>query len=148
MKRIISLMLMVLPLSAMAQIPEFSKLMTEYSTHENVTVINIDKNLIGMMGADIEGVENVELIEFIMTEDKGLGDKITSATHKIAKKHDAKVMVSHMSTEDNITVYTLGNDDEVTHIILVIGTEDTYGAAVITGNIAVKDIAKLIHVQM
>lgn len=148
MKRIISLMLMVLPLSAMAQIPEFSKLMTEYSTHENVTVINIDKNLIGMMGADIEGVENVELIEFVMTEDKGLGDKITSATHKIAKKHDAKVMVSHMSTEDNITVYTLGNDDEVTHIILVIGTEDTYGAAVITGNIAVKDIAKLIHVQM
>lgn len=148
MKRIISLMLMVLPLSAMAQIPEFSKLMTEYSTHENVTVINIDKNLIGMMGADIEGVENVELIEVVMTEDKGLGDKITSATHKIAKKHDAKVMVSHMSTEDNITVYTLGNDDEVTHIILVIGTEDTYGAAVITGNIAVKDIAKLIHVQM
>ena len=148
MKRIISLMLMVLPLSAMAQIPEFSKLMTEYSTHENVTVINIDKNLIGMMGADIEGVENVELIEVVMTEDKGLGDKITSATHKIAKKHDAKVMVSHMSTEDNITVYTLGNDDEVTHIILVIGAEDTYGAAVITGNIAVKDIAKLIHVQM
>ena len=148
MKRIISLMLLVLPLSAMAQIPEFSKLMTEYSTHENVTVINIDKNLIGMMGTDIEGVENVELIEVVMTEDKGLGNKITSATHKIAKKHDAKVMVSHMSTEDNITVYTLGNDDEVTHIILVIGTEDTYGAAVITGNIAVEDIGKLIHVQM
>ena len=148
MKRIISLMLLVLPLSAMAQIPEFSKLMTEYSTHENVTVINIDKNLIGMMGADIEGVENVELIEVVMTEDKGLGNKITSATHKIANKHDAKVMVSHMSTEDNITVDTLGNDDEVTHIILVIGTEDTYGAAVITGNIAVEDIGKLIHVQM
>lgn len=148
MKRIISLMLIVLPLSAMAQLPEFSKLMTEYSTQENVTVINIDKNLIGMMGADIEGVENVELLEFILTEDKGLGEEIITKTHKIAKKQKAQVLVSHASTEDDITLYTLGGEEEITHIILAICAEGSYGAAVITGNIAVEDIGKLIHVQM
>lgn len=147
MKRIISLMLMVLPLSAMAQIPEFTKLVSEYTLDESVTTVNIDKNLIAMMGAEMEGLENIELIELIMTEDKSLGDKIVAKTHKIAKKNDAQVLVSHSSTEDDITVYALGNNDEITHIILAIHTEDQYGAAVITGNIPIEEIGNLIHIK-
>ena len=148
MKRIIFLMLMALPFSAMAQIPGFTKLMAEYENRDNVTVINIDKNLIAMMGADVDGIENVELIEFIMTEDNGLGEEIIAKTHKIAKKQKAQVLVNHASTEDDITLYTLGGEEEITHIILVICAEGSYGAAVITGNIAVEDIKNLIHVQM
>jgi hypothetical protein len=68
-------------------------------------------------------------------------------THKIAKKNDAQVLVSHSSTEDDITVYALGNNDEITHIILAIHTEDQYGAAVITGNIPIEEIGNLIHIK-
>jgi hypothetical protein len=56
-------------------------------------------------------------------------------------------LVSHSSTEDDITVYALGNNDEITHIILAIHTEDQYGAAVITGNIPIEEIGNLIHIK-
>jgi hypothetical protein len=68
MKRIISLMLMALPLGAMAQIPEFSNLVAQHGNNENVTVINIDKNMMALMGEQEEELKSIELIELIMTE--------------------------------------------------------------------------------
>lgn len=147
MKKFISLMLMVLPLGAMAQIPEFSKLITKYADNENATIVNLDKSMLAMMG-DMEGMESIDRIELIMTEDKSLGDEIAVATHAIAKECNASALISHNSTEDQITVYTLGEGDKITNIILVISTEGQYGASVITGEIAAEDIGELIHVQM
>jgi hypothetical protein len=57
-------------------------------------------------------------------------------------------LISHNSTEDQITVYTLSKGDKITNIILVICAEDAYGASVITGEIAAEDIDNLIHLQM
>lgn len=148
MKRIISLMLMALPLGAMAQIPEFSNLVAQHGNNENVTVINIDKNMMALMGEQEEELKNIELIELIMTENKELGNEIATATHTIAKECNASTLISHNSTEEQITVYTLSKDEKITNIILVISAEGQYGASVITGEIATEDIHKLIHVQM
>ena len=148
MKRIISLMLMALPLGAMAQIPEFSNLVAQHGNNENVTVINIDKNMMALMGEQEEEFKNIELIELIMTENKELGNEIATATHTIAKECNASTLISRNSTEEQITVYTLSKDEKITNIILVISAEGQYGASVITGEIAIEDIDKLIQVQM
>lgn len=148
MKRIISLIFMVLPWCAIAQIPEFSDIVAQHGNNENVTVVNIDKNMMALMGEQPEELKNIELIEFIMTEDKSLGDEIAAATHEIAKERGAKALVTHNSSEEQVTVYTLGDEDNISHIILVISAEGQYGASVITGDIATDDIGKIIQVQM
>ena len=75
MKRFIILLVMLLPLTAMAQTPTFKSLFEEYSTKENCTTINISNAMLKAMDVNISAeymqviaVNNEELTEVFKTQ--------------------------------------------------------------------------------
>ena len=61
MKRLIILLAIILPLSAMAQTPTFESLFKEYSTKNECTTINISNTMLKSMGVSIDA-ENMQVI--------------------------------------------------------------------------------------
>ena len=77
MKRLIILLAILLPLSAMAQTPTFESLFNEYSTKEKCTTINISSAMLRSMEVNIDAeymqviaVENRALIPAFITQAK------------------------------------------------------------------------------
>ena len=68
MKRFIILLVMLLPLTAMAQTPTFESLFEEYSTKENCTTINISNAMLRSMEVNIDA----EYMQVISVENKAL----------------------------------------------------------------------------
>ncbi|MBQ8493675.1 MAG: DUF4252 domain-containing protein [Alistipes sp.] len=81
MKKIIMLIAMLLPMSAMASIPELTALMERYSTNENATVVNLNGDMLKMAmaesgEADITGLESLNVLN---TEHAELSAEIATA---------------------------------------------------------------------
>lgn len=65
MKKIIVLILMLLPISVMASVPELTALMEKYSTTENVTVVNLTGDMLKMALAESDEADEAEGIELV-----------------------------------------------------------------------------------
>ena len=75
------LIAMLLPMSAMASIPELTALMERYSTNENATVVNLNGDMLKMAmaesgEADITGLESLNVLN---TEHAELSAEIATA---------------------------------------------------------------------
>ena len=108
----------------------------------------MDKDMIAMIAQDQDGLKDINDMAIILTEESSLGEKIITATKKIANDLNAENIVSVDSASDDIAIYTLKDGNNITHIIMTISTEGQMGAIVISGNIPVEKINELIHVQM
>ena len=65
MKRVILLIMMLMPFVAMAQNDGFGSLVEKYSNREGVTAMNLDKSGLGMFldgDEDLKDLENIEKI--------------------------------------------------------------------------------------
>ena len=148
MKRLILLVLMVLPISVMASIPEFAALVERYSSNDQVTTMSMDKDMIAMLAQNSDGLEDVDDMAIILTENSELGTDIIAATKQIAQKLDAESIVSVDSISEAISIYVLKSDGNVSHIIMTISAEGQMGAIVISGNISIEELGELIQVEM
>lgn len=148
MKRLILLALMALPISAMASIPEFTALVERYTDNDQVTTMSMDKDMIAMIAQEQDDLKDINDMAIILTEESSLGEKIITATKKIANDLNAESIVSVDSASDDIAIYTLKDGNNITHIIMTISTEGQMGAIVISGNIPIEKINELIQVQM
>lgn len=148
MKRLILLLFMALPISAMASIPEFTALVERYSGNDQVTTMSMDKDMIAMLAQNSDGLEKVDDMAIILTENSELGTDIIAATKQIAKKLDAESIVSVDSISEEISIYALKSDGNVSHIIMTISAEGQMGAIVISGNISIEELGELIQVEM
>lgn len=148
MKRLILLALMALPISAMASIPEFTALVERYTDNDQVTTMSMDKDMIAMIAQEQDDLKDINDMAIILTEESSLGEKIITATKKIANDLNAESIVSVDSASDDIAIYTLKDGNNITHIIMTISTEGQMGTIVISGNIPIEKINELIQVQM
>ena len=108
MKRLIILLVILLPLSAMAQTPTFESLFNEYSTKEKCTTINISNAMLRSMEVNIDAeymqviaVENRALIPTFITQAK----EVLSAFEVImsVNSEDKAVMIYQHTVENGST---------------------------------------------
>ena len=69
MKRIIVLVMMMLPIVAMAQLPQFSKVADKYSNVEGITSMVINKSMIAMIADGNDDFDFVDEVQILMSED-------------------------------------------------------------------------------
>lgn len=148
MKRIILLILMVLPISAMASIPEFSAIIERYTNNDEVTTMTMDKAMIGMFAQDVEGIESIDKIDMVITENKSIGETIINEMKQIVEERNAERLLSTKTTEEEVKLYALKDGDSYSHIILIISDDTQMGAIVISGTILEEQFDKLVQVQM
>lgn len=149
MKRFILLAIMLLPVSLMAQIPQFSKLAEKYSDNEAVTCMTINKQMMTMFAGENEMIENLSEIEIIVTKDAAIAMKVLDDTNKIVKKIDAKELISVNEDGEKFTIYTIAQNGNITNIIIAIdctADEGESGVIVVSGNIPEEKLGEVVQI--
>lgn len=148
MKRFLLAVMMFVPFNLMAAIPEFSAMADKYGDSESVIVTTIDRDMMQLFASQMEGIEMIDNIVVILSEDQAVGKAIIDEAKSIVLKIKADELLDANNEGTDVEVYTLKEGDMISDIIVIIGDDSQMGVSVISGNISLEDIGKLIQVQM
>ena len=146
MKRTILLVMMMLPIMAMAQLPHFAKLGEKYNGMEGVTAMTINKQMIAMFAGENADFDFVDEIQILLCEDAGVASNIVKDAKKAVKKSKIEELVSANEDGATFTVYTKSDGDIFTDIVVVVENEDPSGFIVITGDIPQEKISEVVKI--
>lgn len=141
MKKFIVLIAMLLPLGAMATVPELNKIVDDYSTTEGVTVVNLTGEMLkaqaGAAGADTSKyIEDIESLVILQSETADLSKKIVKQVDKALKGVNLESLVDIQAEKDNRVRVLANRDGEVIADIIVFVTEgDEVALIVISGTL-------------
>ena len=146
MKRSILLVMMMLPIMAMAQLPHFAKLGEKYNGMEGVTAMTINKQMIAMFAGENADFDFVDEIQILLCEDAGVASNIVKDAKKAVKKSKIEELVSANDDGATFTIYTKSDGDIFTDIVVVVENEDPSGFIVITGDIPQEKISEVVKI--
>ena len=146
MKRAILLVMMMLPIMAMAQLPHFAKLGEKYNGMEGVTAMTVNKQMIAMFAGENADFDFVDEIQILLCEDAGVASNIVKDAKKAVKKSKIEELVSANEDGATFTVYTKSDGDIFTDIVVVVENEDPSGFIVITGDIPQEKISEIVKI--
>ena len=146
MKRTILLVMMMLPIMAMAQLPHFAKLGEKYNGMEGVTAMTVNKQMIAMFAGENADFDFVDEVQILLCEDAGVASNIVKDAKKAVKKSKIEELVSANDDGTTFTIYTKGENDIITNIVIVIENEDPSGFIVITGDIPQEKISEIVKI--
>ena len=146
MKRTILLVMMMLPIMAMAQLPHFAKLGEKYNGMEGVTAMTVNKQMIAMFAGENADFDFVDEIQILLCEDADVAKSIIKDAKKAVKKSKIEELVSANEDGATFTVYTKSDGDIFTNIVVVVENEDPSGFIVITGDIPQEKISEIVKI--
>lgn len=146
MKHTILLVMMMLPIMAMAQLPHFAKLGEKYNGMEGVTAMTVNKQMISMFAGENADFDFVDEIQILLCEDAGVASNIVKDAKKAVKKSKIEELVSANDDGATFTVYTKSDGNIFTDIVVVVENEDPSGFIVITGNIPQEKISEIVKI--
>ena len=133
MKRIIVLVMMMLPIVAMAQLPQFSKVADKYSNVEGITSMVINKSMIAMIADGNDDFDFVDEIQILMSEDANVAANIAKDAKKAAKKSKLEELLSANDEGATYTIYTKSKNNEITHLVVIVENDSPAGFVIISG---------------
>ena len=146
MKRTILLVMMMLPIMAMAQLPHFAKLGEKYNGMEGVTAMTVNKQMIAMFAGENADFDFVDEVQILLCEDADVAKSIVKDAKKAVKKSKIEELVSANDDGATFTIYTKSDGDIFTDIVVVVENEDPSGFIVITGDIPQEKISEIVKI--
>ena len=137
MKRFLLLIMLLLPISAMATLPEVDKMTGK-------SVVNISKQMLRMMGRGISGVEHVDNIVMLSSDNKSAMKGIAKRTKKAAKKHKMENLATLNEGATATSIYTQISDNKITEALVLISEKNKTTLISISGNIPQEVVNNLI----
>lgn len=141
MKKFIVLIAMLLPLGAMATVPELNKIVDDYSATEGVTVVNLTGEMLkaqaGAAGADTSKyIEDIESLVILQSDTANLSKKIVKQVDKALKGINLENLVDIQAEKDNRVRVLANRDGEVIADVIVYVTDgDEVALIVISGTL-------------
>ena len=141
MKKFIVLITMLLPLGAMATVPELNKIVDNYSATEGVTVVNLTGEMLkaqaGAAGADANKyIEDIESLVILQSETANLSKKIVKQVDKALKGVNLENLVDIQAEKDNRVRVLANRDGEVIADVIVYVTDgDEVALIMISGTL-------------
>lgn len=146
MKRLILLAMMMLPVMAMAQLPQFAKLGEKYNGVEGVTAMTVNKQMIAMFAGGNADFDFVDKVQILLSENADVSCGIVKDAKKAVKKSKVDELVSANDDGATFTIYTKSESDLITNIVIVIENESPSGFIVITGDIPQEKISEVVKI--
>ncbi len=146
MKRTILLVIMMLPIMAMAQLPHFAKLGEKYNGMEGVTAMTVNKQMISMFAGSDADLDFVDEIQILLCENADVAKSIIKDAKKAVKKSDMNELLTANEDGATVTVYTKSDGDIFTDLVVVVENEDPSGFIVITGDIPQEKISEVVKI--
>ena len=141
MKKFIVLITMLLPLGAMATVPELNKIVDNYSATEGVTVVNLTGEMLkaqaGAAGAEANKyIEDIESLVILQSDTANLSKKIVKQVEKALKGVNLESLVDIQAEKDNRVRVLANRDGEVIADIIVYVTDgDEVALIMISGTL-------------
>ena len=141
MKKFIVLIAMLLPLGAMATVPELNKIVDDYSATEGVTVVNLTGEMLkaqaGAAGAEASKyIEDIESLVILQSETANLSKKIVKQVDKALKGVNLENLVDIQAEKDNRVRVLANRDGEVIADVIVYVTDgDEVALIMISGTL-------------
>lgn len=141
MKKFIVLITMLLPLGAMATVPELNKIVDNYSATEGVTVVNLTGEMLkaqaGAAAAEASKyIEDIESLVILQSDTANLSKKIVKQLDKALKGVNLESLVDIQAEKDNRVRVLANRDGEVIADIIVFVTDgDEVALIVISGTL-------------
>lgn len=133
MKRIIVLVMMMLPIVAMAQLPQFSKVADKYSNVEGITSMVINKSMIAMIADGNDDFDFVDEVQILMSDDANVAANIAKDAKKVVKKSKLEELLSANDEGATYTIYTKSKNNEITHLVVIVENDSPAGFVIISG---------------
>jgi hypothetical protein len=146
MKRFILLAMMMLPVMATAQLPQFAKLGEKYNGVEGVTAMTVNKQMIAMFAGGNADLDFVDEIQILLSENADVSSGIVKDAKKAVKKSKVDELISANEDGATFTIYTKSESDIITNIVIVIENESPSGFIVITGDIPQEKISEVVKI--
>ena len=141
MKKFIVLIAMLLPLGAMATVPELNKIVDNYSATEGVTVVNLTGEMLkaqaGAAGAEANKyIEDIESLVILQSDTANLSKKIVKQVDKALKGVNLESLVDIQAEKDNRVRVLANRDGEVLADVIVYVTDgDEVALIMISGTL-------------
>ena len=146
MKRFILLIMLLLPMSAMATLPEVEKMTEKYTSKEQASVVNISKQMLKMMGRGISGVEYVDSIVMLSSDNKSAIKGITKRTKRAVKRHKLQNLATLNEGGSVISIYTQISDNKITEALVLVTEKSKTTLINLSGEIPQEVVDSLIGV--
>lgn len=146
MKRFILLIMLLLPVSAMATLPEVEKMTEKYTSKEQASVVNISKQMLKMMGRGISGVEYVDSIVMLSSDNKSAIKGITKRTKRTVKRHKLQNLATLNEGGSAISIYTQISDNKITEALVLVTEKNKTTLINLSGEIPQEVVDSLIGV--
>ena len=140
--------MMMLPVMAMAQLPQFAKLGEKYNGVEGVTAMTVNKQMIAMFAGGNADLDFVDEVQILLSENADVSSSIVKDAKKAVKKSKVDELVSANDDGATFTIYTKSESDLITNIVIVIENESPSGFIVITGDIPqdkINEVVKIVN---
>lgn len=141
MKKFIVLIAMLLPLGAMATVPELNKIVDDYSATEGVTVVNLTGEMLkaqaGAAGADTSKyIEDIESLVILQSDTANLSKKIVKQVDKALKGVNLESLVDIQAEKDNrVRVFANRDGEVIADVIVYVTDGDEVALIMISGTL-------------
>lgn len=146
MKRSILLVLMMLPIMAMAQLPQFAKLNEKYEGMEGVTAMTINKQMISMFVGSNADFKFVDEVQILLSEDADVAAGVVKDAKKAVKKSKLEELISADDEGAIYTIYTKTVNDIIKNLVIIVENDSPSGFIVISGDITQDKISEVIKI--
>ena len=120
MKRFIAMIIMLLPFSAMASLPELNELANKYSSVDDVTVVNLTGEMFSMVGVSSEiDLSAINDIVVIQTESAKYAKAISKRFNKIAKSSEFASLANIDNEGTKVRMYQKTTGELIEFIVFV-----------------------------
>ncbi|MBO7266039.1 MAG: DUF4252 domain-containing protein [Alistipes sp.] len=120
MKRFIAMIIMLLPFSAMASLPELNELANKYSSVDDVTVVNLTGEMFSMVGVSSEiDLSAINDIVVIQTESAKYAKDISKRFNKIAKSSEFASLANIDNEGAKVRMYQKTTGELIDFIVFV-----------------------------
>lgn len=155
MKKFFVLIMMLLPMSVMASVPELSALMEKYSTNENVTMVNLTGDMLKMAlsesvdSAEMEGVE-LESLSVLVTEVASLATEISTEVDTLIGGLTLATLTNIETDGAKVQILANKSDETYSDVVVYVRENAELVLVVISGDIPESQIGELVSgmVQM
>lgn len=138
--------MLLLPMSAMATLPEVEKMTEKYTSKEQASVVNISKQMLKMMGRGISGVEYVDNIVMLSSDNKSAIKGITKRTKRAVKRHKLQILATLNEGGSVISIYTQISDNKITEALVLVTEKSKTTLINLSGEIPQEVVDSLIGV--
>lgn len=146
MKHSILLVLMMLPIMAMAQLPQFAKLNEKYEGKEGVTAMTINKQMISMFVGSNADFKFVDEVQILLSEDADVAAGVVKDAKKAVKKSKLEELISANDEGAIYTIYTKTVNDIIKNLVIIVENDSPSGFIVISGDITQDKISEVIKI--